>query len=33
MIDDVDKAATTMGVTRQAVIKTWLAGRLKIEAA
>jgi len=33
MIDDLDKAAATMGVTRQAVIKIWLAERLKIEAA
>lgn len=33
MIDDLDKAAVTMGVTRQAVIKIWLAERLKIEAA
>ncbi len=33
MIDDLDKAASTMGVTRQAVIKIWLAERLKIEAA
>ncbi len=32
MIDDLDKAAT-MGVTRQAVIKIWLAERLKSEAA
>lgn len=32
MIDDLDKAATTMGVTRQAVIKIWLAERLKSEA-
>jgi len=32
MIDDLDKAAATMGVTRQAVIKIWLAERLKIEA-
>ena len=33
MIDDLDKAAATMGVARQAVIKIWLAERLKIEAA
>ena len=33
MIDDLDKAAATMGVTRQAVIKIWLAERLKIDAA
>ena len=33
MIDDLDKAAATMGVTRQAVIKIRLAERLKIEAA
>ena len=33
MIEDLDKAAATMGVTRQAVIKIWLAERLKIEAA
>ena len=33
MIDDLDRAAVTMGVTRQAVIKIWLAERLKIEAA
>jgi len=33
MIDDLDKAATTMGVTRQAVIKIWLAERLKSETA
>ena len=33
MIDDLDKAAVTMGVTRQAVIKIWLAERLKIEVA
>jgi hypothetical protein len=28
-----DNAAATIGVTRQAVIKIWLAERLKIEAA
>jgi len=33
MIEDLDRAAVTMGVTRQAVIKIWLAERLKIEAA
>ncbi len=33
MIDDLDKAAATMGVTRQAVIKIWLAERLKSETA
>ena len=33
MIDDLDKAAATMGVSRQAVIKIWLAERLKVEAA
>ena len=33
MIEDLDRAAATMGVTRQAVIKIWLAERLKIEAA
>ncbi len=33
MIGDLDKAAATMGVSRQAVIKIWLAERLKIEAA
>ncbi|HIL97498.1 MAG TPA: CopG family transcriptional regulator [Pseudomonadales bacterium] len=33
MIDDLDKAAASMGVSRQAVIKMWLAERLKIEAA
>ena len=33
MINDLDRAAVTMGVTRQAVIKIWLAERLKIEAA
>ena len=32
MIGDLDKAATTMGVSRQAVIKIWLAERLKSEA-
>ena len=32
MIHDLDKAAATMGVTRQSVIKIWLAERLKIEA-
>ena len=32
MIEHLDKAAATMGVTRQAVIKIWLAERLKIEA-
>jgi len=33
MIHDLDKAAATMGVTRQSVIKIWLAERLKVEAA
>jgi hypothetical protein len=33
MINDLDKAAATMGVTRQAVIKIWLAERLKSETA
>ena len=33
MIDDLDKAAASMGVSRQAVIKIWLAERLKVEAA
>ena len=33
MIGDLDKAAASMGVSRQAVIKIWLAERLKIEAA
>ncbi|TDJ61759.1 MAG: CopG family transcriptional regulator [Proteobacteria bacterium] len=33
MIEDLDRAAATMGVTRQAVIKIWLAERLKTEAA
>jgi|TARA_B110000977_G_scaffold128203_1_gene163688 hypothetical protein len=33
MIDDLDKAAATMSVTRQAVIKIWLAERLKSETA
>lgn len=33
MIEDLDKAASSMGVSRQAVIKIWLAERLKIEAA
>ena len=33
MIDDLDKAAATMGVTRQAIIKIWLAERLKSETA
>lgn len=33
MIEDLDKAAATMGVSRQAVIKIWLAERLKSEAA
>ena len=33
MIGDLDKVAASMGVSRQAVIKIWLAERLKIEAA
>jgi len=33
MIGELDKAAASMGVSRQAVIKIWLAERLKIEAA
>ena len=33
MIDDLDKAAATMSVTRRAVIKIWLAERLKSETA
>ncbi len=33
MIDDLDRAAANMGVSRQAVIKIWLAERLKVEAA
>ena len=32
MIEDLDRAAATMGVTRQAVIKIWLAERLKLES-
>ena len=29
MIDDLDRAAQRIGVTRQSIIKTWLADRLQ----
>jgi hypothetical protein len=33
MIDSLDKEASRLGVTRQSVIKVWLAERLKTVAA
>jgi len=33
MIESLDRAARRMGVTRQSVIKMWLAERLEREAA
>ncbi len=33
IIDSLDKAARRVGVTRQSIIKVWLADRLKDEAA
>jgi len=32
MIDSLDKEATRLGVTRQSIIKVWLAERLEISA-
>lgn len=31
MIESLDRAASQMGVTRQSIIKVWLAERLKAE--
>ena len=33
MIASLDRAATTIGVTRQSIIKVWLADRIKREGA